>query len=315
MAVPTSVISARFIIFFVLTLLTSFVCSQSCGAGYFLQYQWCGGFAGCVNRRLLQYQNEYTCVDCDPGFYCPGTDAREFCPSGFYCPDSRMTSGTQYPCTPSSRCPRSGMSEPDPFRCLAGQYLNATDSCVGCPIGHFCNGINKIQCFAGTFNNLTNQEVCPPCPAGYSCPNSTMTSVGSLCELGHLCTAGTATPKLCPAGFVCKTPSSYSNYSMFPPSMEMGMCFLRYSEILVNMAFYSARWHKNILRGTNSWMQESDRDSLRRNLTDFESRRHSTCPANIALVLPALEHRNKILRCKVSAATSWLDRNVSVDRL
>ena len=109
-----------------------------------------------------------------------------------------------------------------------------------CPVGKYCpKGILPIDCDVLTYRDEEwgkNKSDCFPCPAGYWCNQTGMSSYSnSLCPVGKYCTAGqapvscpagrrrilpgAATPEHCtpcPAGFYC--PFASSNYSGIPCS-------------------------------------------------------------------------------------------------
>ena len=55
-----------------------------------------------------------------------------------------------------------------------------------CPVGHYCprGTADPIGCAAGTYNDLTNQDSCKICEAGYYCLANSTTYSGSPCPKG-----------------------------------------------------------------------------------------------------------------------------------
>lgn len=62
-----------------------------------------------------------------------------------------------------------------------------------CPTNHYCEEgtSSPLPCPAGTYNNLTGQSVCFPCPEGYFCPENITTYENFPCPVGHYCKSGT----------------------------------------------------------------------------------------------------------------------------
>ena len=59
---------------------------------------------------------------------------------------------------------------PSPPVCVDGTYLvNATQMCLGCPIGAACVGGSTNKCMPGSYQLLANQSVCLLCPMGSYC--------------------------------------------------------------------------------------------------------------------------------------------------
>ena len=72
-----------------------------------------------------------------------------------------------------------------------------------CPDGHYCpeGTSNPIGCPAGTYQDLTNQDHCKGCPAGYFCQANTTDYTPNICPSGHYCPDNTtdAMANPCPA--------------------------------------------------------------------------------------------------------------------
>ena len=81
-----------------------------------------------------------------------------------------------------------------------------SDTSVGgpCPISHYCpSGTSSpYACEAGTYNNITQQDTCFTCHAGYYCPDNTTFYQDYPCPPGHYCPSGTnsSTQYPCPLG-------------------------------------------------------------------------------------------------------------------
>jgi len=189
-------------------------------------------------------KNFTTPQPCFESMYCPegSTDPTGAvdCPPGFYCPF-----GVKLACPAATYCPRDGHW--DPLPCSPGSFngMLGMPKCTQCPRGYICPGFGRAA-----------PAICPPgfacsreglaspnqrCPAGYFCPNGTMTvdpfrndttlrpypcdpgtycltgvgfsetKVGDYtyaqpCTEGFYCEAASNSPRgsgLCPPGFYC----------------------------------------------------------------------------------------------------------------
>jgi hypothetical protein len=58
-------------------------------------------------------------------------------------------------------------------------YIPGDEPVIGgpCPVSHYCpvGTSTPYACPAGTYNNITGQYECTPCPAGYFCNENTTT--------------------------------------------------------------------------------------------------------------------------------------------
>ena len=140
---------------------------------------YCTLLFGCSGSRLLSgtcatpapcpsspFQD---CSDCDPGYYCSGTNLpypTDCCLGGYYCTGG-ATTAIQFPVEP----------------------------------GHFAAPCSYEQtpCYPGTFQQSAVQEACDPCRPGFYCPDRGMTA-GILCPPGAYCPAGSQFPVPCPPG-------------------------------------------------------------------------------------------------------------------
>ena len=72
-----------------------------------------------------------------------------------------------------------------------------------CPEGHYCpQGTTvPLPCGVGSFINITGQDTCLPCPAGYYCLETTVMFTETPCPPGRYCPEGTqfADQFRCPA--------------------------------------------------------------------------------------------------------------------
>ncbi|POI30094.1 hypothetical protein CIB84_006155 [Bambusicola thoracicus] len=152
----------------------------------------------CLAGTYNNLTRQAACFPCAAGYYCPENTTSYSvnpCPAGFYCPKGTRFA-TEFP------CPR-GYFNPDPM-------TQSLDSCLPCPPGHYCGKENLTapsgKCDAGL--SVPSGE----CTAGFYCkggavlPNPTDDVTGNICPAGTYCTAGSAEPKLCPAGTFSSLP-------------------------------------------------------------------------------------------------------------
>ncbi|XP_032352703.1 multiple epidermal growth factor-like domains protein 6 [Camelus ferus] len=219
--------------------------------------------------RAGSYSNltgQASCFPCPAGYYCPEnltTYSQHPCPAGFYCPRGTKYA-TQFP------CPR-GYYNPDPL-------TQSLDSCLPCPPGHYCGQENLTQasgpCDAGWFcvsaawtarpfdlDNYTSTNcLCPatatggkcpagsfcprgspepmPCPPGYFCATSGLSTPSGPCQGGYFCAEGAASPApedgltggpcppgtFCPAASCRPTPCPAGTFSSLPEQTMPSAC-------------------------------------------------------------------------------------------
>lgn len=175
-----------------------------CDAGY-----WCyskaeasrslvdstGLYGICPKEGYYCPQGSSTPLPCSPGRYSndkshlKSNDECDLCPAGEYCASGNQSAPTGL-CSPGYYCLKgSPVKEP----------TNATFGGI-CGPGTFCIAGSKwpTPCAAGTFNNMSAQERCEPCPKGFYCPaNSTI-------------------PITCPAGYFCEPEAKSGNSNACP---------------------------------------------------------------------------------------------------
>nr|DBA16528.1 TPA: hypothetical protein GDO54_003912 [Pyxicephalus adspersus] len=168
----------------------------------------------------------HTCVDgdivkCPVGYYCPeDIDANPVpCPPGTFNPTLGVTRAEHcLQCLPGMFC-RDWASSAVSGPCQAGFFCTAGEG-GGCPRGHYCpvGSFHPYACPAGTYNNLTHQQDCLPCPAGYYCAENTSDYSGFQCPAGFYCPKGTkhGAQFPCPRGYYNPDPRTHSLDSCLP---------------------------------------------------------------------------------------------------
>ncbi|XP_062603182.1 uncharacterized protein LOC134264959 [Saccostrea cucullata] len=151
---------------------------------------------------------------CTAGSYCPhGSGNPTPCPQGTYSNTQGLANVTQCTsCDPGKYCNDTGLTtyvaDCDPgFYCPGGDSV-PNPVATPCPIGLHCpaGSGSPVPCVPGTFTNLTQQDTCLTCPAGFYCvPEEVIagnsSSGYSLCSKGFYCPAGTGrNESACPAG-------------------------------------------------------------------------------------------------------------------
>lgn len=156
--------------------------------------------------------NISSCLPCTAGMYCagPGRDLPNGdCDVGWFCPEGSIQ--PQPPgnkCLAGHTCPQgSGVQTP----CPSGQYQPDPErgECLFCQGGTYCDqneAITEQQSGVGApSHGVVNPKVCP---AGFYCPNGTMTARQNPCPLGtYSNTTGLESLgecRDCPAGFYCE---------------------------------------------------------------------------------------------------------------
>ncbi|PIK35709.1 hypothetical protein BSL78_27465 [Apostichopus japonicus] len=173
--------------------------------------------------------------ECPVGHYCPqGTAQPQACPPGTYSPSVRRQAVEEcLNCTAGRYCPTYGMNATGDL-CSAGYYCESGADIaefVPCPQGHYCPMGTDVpeECPPGTWSDqtqLTAENECYNCTAGFYCPTSAMTVVTEICWGGYYCPPGQSSQNpsdyLCPIGVHCPNGSeiyqscpsgSYANYS------------------------------------------------------------------------------------------------------
>ncbi|XP_072282810.1 uncharacterized protein [Pyxicephalus adspersus] len=197
--------------------------SGPCQAGFFCT-------AGSLVPNPSGNGNESFGGVCPPGHFCPpGTSMPIPCPYGTFSDRRYLSAESQcIPCPPGYYCSSFGQTAPT-GRCLAGYYCSLGVSSPaptgdgeggGCPRGHYCpvGSFHPYACPAGTYNNLTHQQDCLPCPAGYYCAENTSDYSGFQCPAGFYCPKGTkhGAQFPCPRGYYNPDPRTHSLDSCLP---------------------------------------------------------------------------------------------------
>lgn len=139
---------------------------------------------------------------CSPGYYCrqqshlptpmSNDSIGDICPVGHYCPVGSSypepcgagtysgSVGNQYTtdcisCPLGHYCSGNGLATPS-GRCLSGYFcpggeISSTPVSFFCPLGHFCleGSREPPKCTSGYYQDVTDQDSCKLCPAGFFC--------------------------------------------------------------------------------------------------------------------------------------------------
>lgn len=108
------------------------------------------------------------CVECEPGYYCPGGNSGAIlCPKGYY---AEQGSGACVPCADGYTTATSGATSADECNlCVAGYYYSDGNRCEICNAGYFCPGGNSDEtiCPKGLYSGA-GESSCTKCPEGYT---------------------------------------------------------------------------------------------------------------------------------------------------
>nr|XP_006821767.1 PREDICTED: uncharacterized protein LOC100369099 [Saccoglossus kowalevskii] len=169
------------------------------------------------------------CIPCTAGMYCTGW-GRDLpngdCDEGWFCPEG--STAAQPPgneCLAGHACP---VGSPDQTPCMSGYYqpLPGQGSCIECSAGMYCDQNEAIEEEQSGIGAPSHGVVTPKdCPAGFNCPNGTLTARQFPCPVstysnttnleseaecrpcpeGHYCEAENITTPtgICAAGYYC----------------------------------------------------------------------------------------------------------------
>ncbi|CBY39199.1 unnamed protein product, partial [Oikopleura dioica] len=164
-----------------------------------------------------QYNDDPTCTECTPGFYCDEdgqteSDSTKECDKGFYCPAGSKS--TRQKCGRTMQCPAGSADEQ---HCHPGYYNNVAgnDTCKLCPDGKFCDPRedSTLPCPKGfTCKMETEGEPLKKCPKGsYKIRDGNSDCLD--CPLGKYCDGAEPwdTTGDCAGGFVC-TSAGFAEY-------------------------------------------------------------------------------------------------------
>lgn len=186
----------------------------------------------CANGTFNAFAGEATaCATCPASYYCgqATVNATSFpCPAAYYCPAGTQRP-FQYPCPAGRFSNATGLqASADCAPCTAGSYCGTSglkSPTATCAAGYACyggasvstptDGITGIRCPAGTICPA-GSSVATPCPAGFYCSATGLSSATAQCAAGYYCLQGasTATPTgqnnsygligdVCPRGKYC----------------------------------------------------------------------------------------------------------------
>ncbi|KAG9482440.1 hypothetical protein GDO78_011238 [Eleutherodactylus coqui] len=192
----------------------------------------------CPQGHFCPAGSQSVCSICPVGHSCLSGDIL-LCPLGYFCPEGMNTG--PIPCPPGTFSSVTGLTNADGcLPCPPGMFCSNWGSrtvsgscdpgffCTGvfsgeggsCPRGHYCpaGSSHPYACPAGTYNNLTHQQDCLPCPAGYSCAGNSSDYSAFPCPAGFYCPGGTQHSYQfpCPRGYYNPDPSSHSIDSCLP---------------------------------------------------------------------------------------------------
>jgi len=163
-------------------------------------YQDREGQSSCITCQGTVNSDHTSCTytPCSVGYFM-GQNGCEACPAGSYCDN-----GTSKTTCPSGTTSDVGAtSESDCYKtnvtsCDMGQYLSG-GICYQCPIGYYCQGVDKIACSGSSYQDQTGQASCKFC-SGWT--NSSNTSCFTdTCDSGYY--QGENGCTVCPAGYSC----------------------------------------------------------------------------------------------------------------
>jgi len=156
------------------------------------------------NLDVSDYAFDYTGfsfrrpIPCPAGMYChPGTAVDQFNSRNFTTPQ---------PCYESMYCPE-GSNDPVGYgECPPGYYC-PFGAKIACPVGTYCprdGHWDPMPCPPGTFNAQVGIQKCTKCPRGFICPGFGRVAP-AICPPGFVCSKdGLRTPNSrCPAGYFC----------------------------------------------------------------------------------------------------------------
>ncbi|KAF8822159.1 GCC2 and GCC3 domain-containing protein [Cardiosporidium cionae] len=125
----------------------------------------------CPEGTYQDLEGATICKSCTPGFYCMGeglTAPTDLCNAGYYCEENSTT-----PTPAGYECPNNG---------------------VYCPKGSF----RPLLCPGGTYNNVSKQSSCFPCPSNFRCLEHT--KLPEICPNNKICPEGSILGSNCPMG-------------------------------------------------------------------------------------------------------------------
>lgn len=188
------------------------------------------------DRELYAYEPHA----CEKGSYNPNEAASTVincvdCPEFYACNEQAMSAYNSDTDTADDienilpRCAAgffctAGSTSTHPFDSSSTRYGN-------CPAGSYCpqtdsdgNAVNAVACPDGTFSNqerAISVDYCLPCPPGWLCQGTGLTTASSECDFGfmcsdnlaatcsttgHICPLGSHRPVICPSGYYQTSP-------------------------------------------------------------------------------------------------------------
>eukprot|EP00039_Didymoeca_costata_P029050 m.23062 g.23062 ORF g.23062 m.23062 type:complete len:1500 (-) comp7463_c0_seq1:80-4579(-) len=143
------------------------------------------------------------CKPCESGYKC-NNGTKEICPVNTYQPEKGQSQC--FPCPIGSSTMSGGAVSIDSCACSKG-YFEADDivgfKCSRCPVGHSCDGKEKIPCIPNWYADRPGLHACLQCPSG----TSTRGGFGTTSKDDCICLAGTfhqdGSCEQCQKGFEC----------------------------------------------------------------------------------------------------------------
>ncbi len=133
------------------------------------------------------------CSTCTAGYKCVGCKNRTACNGGYY--QNATGQSVCKKCAAGTYSTASGAKK-SCTKCAAGTYSAAgATACTKCPAGYYCpNGIDKIPCNSGKYQNELGKSSCKDCECGTqtaatgahksctACPSGQYSAVGTVCK-------------------------------------------------------------------------------------------------------------------------------------
>lgn len=162
-------------------------------------YQDAAGQSACKDCSLGYYrQSASVQAQCELGYLCPGSCARQACAAGTY--QDQAGQRTCKTCPSSQYQDQTGKSGCK--ACDVGYYRSSASSQTQCESGYYCGGSCARQtCAAGTYQDDVGQSSCKNCPSNAYQDQSGQKSCKT-CSTGYY-RSSASSQQVCPAGSQC----------------------------------------------------------------------------------------------------------------